>query len=356
MADAAKDLITAPVWGLWGCEEIIDNLKAAMATDRVRHAYIIAGPSGSGKESFAMAIACALCCQHPPDHGEFCGTCLACQKISRNVHPDVQTYSLASQAAQAERGASKNTSMTIETVRSLSANVALRPVEAAWRVIVIEDAETLQPIAQEALLKTLEEPPSFLVILLLTDDSQQLLPTIRSRGEEVDLRPLGRDVIVTALSQSGIPSELAERVAALSLGRPGWSFRAARSPGLLQGRSAAFLRALEWIEANRYERLVTAVRLADTFSARRDNVFAEIDALLVVWRDALLIQVGLPDLLTYGVIGERLQELVKAWSKYQVHQAIRAVLECLGDLQANVRPRLAMEAMVLQWPTRMEHH
>jgi len=96
--------------------------------------------------------------------------------------------------------------------------------------------------------------------------------------------------------------------------------------------------------------------LADTFSARRDNVLAEIDALLIVWRDALLIQVGLPDLLTYGVIGERLQELVRAWSTYQVHQAIRAVLECLGDLQANVRPRLAMEAMVLQWPTRMEHH
>ncbi|MDQ3044585.1 MAG: DNA polymerase III subunit [Chloroflexota bacterium] len=340
-------------WGLWGRDDIIGKLQGAMAADRVHHAYLFSGPSGSGKASLALAFARALCCQNPPGPGDACRVCLACRKISRQVHPDVRTYCLMTQAAQAVRGSGKNTTLTIETVREISASIVLRPVEAAWRVIIIEDAESLQAIAQEALLKTLEEPPTFLVLLLLTDDSELLLPTIQSRCEAVDFRPVGRKVIASALVQAGFDTALAERVATLSLGRPGWAFQASRAPEWVEDRSATFVRAIDWIESSRYERLVTAVRLADTFSASRDDVFAEIDALLIVWRDALLLQAGLPDQLLHDVHRERLIELVGGWTMSQVRQAIQAVLECLGDLRANVRPRLATEAMVLQWPMRM---
>ena len=317
------------------------------------HAYLFAGPDGVGKTTLAVSFAQALCCQDGtrPDPGLPCGTCLACRKIARGVHPDVETFGLAAQAALAEKSGGKHLSLSIETVRRLASATALRPMEAGRRIVLVEDAETMQGVAQEALLKTLEEPPSSVVLVLLADDAEALLPTIRSRCRLVDLRPVSRATVALALVESGVAQEQAAEIAALAGGRPGWAFRAAGDPALLEGRRAAVDRALGWIAGSTYDRLVAAVRLGDAFQKRRAEVFADLDTLLGVWRDALLLRANLPHYLTYRGHAERLDGLARGWDLDALHRAVCAVQTCLSDLEANVRPRLAIEAMVLQWPT-----
>jgi DNA polymerase-3 subunit delta' len=339
-------------WPVWGHDIAVADLRRAVASDRVAHAYLIAGPDGVGKTALAHAFARALCCQQAdrPDPSLACGECLACRKVGRGTHPDVETFSLATQAAVAEKSGGKNTTLTIDTARQVRAATALRPLEARWRVLLVEDAETLQGPAQEALLKTLEEPPSFVVLILLADDAELLLPTIRSRCRLVELRPVARGVVERSLLAAGADPDLAAEVAGLAAGRPGWARRAAADPRLLDERRAALERALGWIAGTPYDRLVAAFRLGDGFTKRRAEVFADLDAVLGVWRDALLLHAAQPHYLTYRGIAERLTELARGWDLAALHRAVRAVQACIADLEANVRPRLAMEAMVLAWP------
>jgi DNA polymerase-3 subunit delta' len=263
----------------------------------------------------------------------------------------VQLFSLATQAALAENSSGKNTTLTIETVRQVGAATVLRPLEARRRIIMVDDAEMMQGVAQEALLKTLEEPPTAVVLLLLADDAETLLPTIQSRCRLITLRPVSRAVIQTMLTAAGVGDAPAAELAALAGGSPWWARHAVIDPTSRTTRQEAVERALNWIDGSTYERLVTAIRLGDRFAKRRDESFAELDLLLGVWRDALLLRVGLPDLLTFRGHAERLTNLARDWDLAMLQRAIAAVRTCVADLEANVRPRLAIEAMVLQWPT-----
>jgi DNA polymerase-3 subunit delta' len=340
-------------WPVWGHDAAVAGLRRAVARDRVAHAYLIAGPAGVGKTALATAFAQALCCQAAarPAVDVGCGVCLACRKIARGVHPDVQTFDLASQVALADKSGGKNTTLTIETVRRLSAATALRPLEARRRVIVVDDAETMQGVAQEALLKTLEEPPAAVVLLVLADDAESLLPTIQSRCRLVELRPVAPATVVALLTASGLATARADEIAGLAAGCPGWALRAAADPALVTERRAAVDRALAWLGGSTYDRLVAAVRLGDGFGQRRDETFADFETLLGIWRDALLLRVGLDHRLTHRGDLERLETLAREWDLAAIQRAIAAVRTCIADLEANVRPRLAMEAMVLQWPT-----
>jgi len=342
----AKGLIN---WPIWGHAAQANQLAQEVALDHVRHAYLFAGPDGVGKSTLARLFAQVLNCSGLTN-GTPCGECRSCRKIARGVHPDVQTYSLETQEVISERKGTKNTTLTIETVRELCAATALRPMEGRWRVILVEDAEAMQGIAQEALLKTLEEPPKFMVLILLSDDGEAMLPTIRSRCQTVDLRPVSHAAIVTGLVEEGAAADQADRIAALAAGRPGWAKSAASDPRLIASRGEAIGRAMSWIETNGYQRLVTAVRLGDGFTKKRAETYADLDTLLGVWRDLLLLVNSVPGYLTNRGFEEKMRELARSWTVAEIHRAIRAVQTCISDLEANVRPRLAMEAMVLQWP------
>jgi DNA polymerase-3 subunit delta' len=262
----------------------------------------------------------------------------------------VQTFSLATQTAAGGSKATKNTTLTIETVRDICATAALRPMESRWRVLLVDDAEALQGAAQESMLKTLEEPPSFMVLMLLSNDVELLLPTIRSRCQVVDLRPVHRAQIRDGLIGSGVKPEKADELAALAAGSPGWAKRAVDDPKMIEQRRQAVGKAIDWITATGYERLVAAVKIGDSFTKRRSETFTELDTLLGVWRDALLLQAGQSDYLTFRGQLDRLQDVAGAWPIEAVHRAVHSVQACIADLEANVRPRLALEAMVLQWP------
>lgn len=341
---------TVATWGIAGHGAVIEQLHRAVATGNVRHALMIAGPDGVGKTTLAQALLKALSCLNPPSPAEFCGECRSCRKIDRGVHPDLQRFDLNTQAATSEKSSGKNTSITIETAREIRSAAAMRPIEGRWRAVVLDDAETMQEVAQEALLKTLEEPPPSMLLILLANELDSLLPTIRSRCQVLELQPVPAKAIETLLLARGASDEQASDLAQLAQGLPGWAVRALEEPKVAAVRLESVASAIDWIGSGAYERLVQAVRRADLFAKSRGDSLAQLGVLLSIWRDAMLIKTGLSDRVTYRVLAERLAELVQSWTLADLHRAIRSVQICIRDLETNVRPRLAMEAMVLQWP------
>ncbi len=162
-----------------GQDRIVSRLRAAITRQRLPHAYLFAGPANSGKHTVGVALAAALNCEVEP--GEGCGTCASCERIVAGIHPDVRTLE--------RKGAAQI--IPIETVRKeVVAAVGLPPHEAKARFFLIEEAGSLQGPAANALLKTLEEPPSRTHFVLGTVAADQLLPTIRSRCQKLTFSPL----------------------------------------------------------------------------------------------------------------------------------------------------------------------
>ena len=162
-----------------GQDRAIARLRAAVAADRVAHAYLFAGPNGSGKHATAVAFAAAVNCDELP--GEGCGHCASCERIAAGIHPDVRTLE--------PQGAAHI--IPIQTIRDeVVAAVGLPPHEARVRFFLIEEAAELQPAAANTLLKTLEEPPASTRFILGTAAPDKLLPTIRSRCQKVGFAAL----------------------------------------------------------------------------------------------------------------------------------------------------------------------
>lgn len=147
------------------------------ALSRLSHAYIISGPAGSGTHALADCLAAAYVCTGEEDRP--CGVCPGCRKAKGDIHPDIIRLTVPEDKRY----------ISIEQIRRLRADAYIRPNEAARKVFIIEDAQAMNDSAQNALLKVLEDGPSYLSFLLLAENPQQLLPTIRSRCETLSLTP-----------------------------------------------------------------------------------------------------------------------------------------------------------------------
>lgn len=324
-------------WRVWGLDRLVSELKRA-AINRPRHAYIFSGPDHVGKRTIALEFARALVCRQPLAPGVPCGKCSSCRWVTRGVHPDVTYANLETQGLR-EKSTSKNTTLNISTVREVSSSVALRPAEADWRIAIVDDVETMQEAAQEAFLKTLEEPPPYTVILLLTTDADLLLPTIRSRCVTMTLPLASQAVVREALDRAGVPHELVTTITEVNDGRIGWGFLAANDPSILDQRLEAAREARQWAFADEYQRLVTATRIADQFAKDREAVFAQLLAVQQEWRHIMLGAFDCEDA-SRSPVADR-SGLVAA---------LRGIETCILDLESNVRPRLALQTMVLGWP------
>lgn len=187
------------------------QLRRAIDSDHVAHAYLFAGPPGCGKSTTARALAAAMNCTARPGHG--CGDCEACTKIDGDIHPDVRTLE--------RQGAARI--IPIDTIRrEVLATVGMPPHEGRARFFLIEEAAAMQGPAANALLKTLEEPPARTHFVLGTSARDSLLPTIRSRCQTVSFQALPADVRAE-LSEGDEAaerlSELAEALASTAAGR-----------------------------------------------------------------------------------------------------------------------------------------
>ncbi len=162
--------------GLLGNEQLKDTLRAARAKGKLSHFYLLSGPRGSGKHTLADLIASAMVCREPDGP---CGICKDCRKVMHHTHPDYLTID----------DPTKKT-VPVDLIRQARADIFVRPNEAQRKVYLFPRAQDMGIPGQNALLKVLEEPPPYGVFLLLTDNPEKLLPTVRSRCVELKLRAL----------------------------------------------------------------------------------------------------------------------------------------------------------------------
>jgi len=333
-------------WRIWGHDHAVKGLQSAVRTG-VRHAYILSGFHDVGKQALALEFARALVCMEPPAPGLSCGACAICRRVGRGTFPDVSLYDLSRQQEEASKSStSRHQSLNIETVRQITSSVSLRPMEAKHRVVIVDDVETMQETAQEAFLKTLEEPPAYAVILLLTTDADLLLETIRSRAAVIQLQTVKPALIAEMLEAAGVERDEADTIASASVGRPGWAVQAANDPGLLKQRLDVQSQVMSWIQGDQYGRMVEATKLGDSFTRDRQAVFTRLSMAQTAWRSIALQAVGIGE-------AERrpaLDTIAKSVSPVGALTALKSVAQCMNDLDSNVRPRLALQSMVLQWP------
>jgi len=328
-----------------GHEQTTEHLRAAIAAGRVSHAYLIAGDEGIGKKTVARAFAMTLLCEKnglrpegPADAGELpdaCGECSACRQVLSGNHPDLIVVSHE-----------KENSISVDEIRQqVVEDVDIRPYRDGYKIYVIPDAEKMTVQAQNALLKTLEEPPAYAVLLLLTQNEEAMLETIRSRCVLLKLRPVrGEQVRGYLMKKLAVPDYQADIFEAFAQGNIGKAVKLATSESfgrVLELSENILLHVKEWSTAD----IMAAVKkLAEDKSSVQD--FLDLAALW--YRDVLYFKATRdPD----GIVWrDRLREIRAraSVSSYEGVQEIQAALNRAAvRLKANVNFELAMELLLL---------
>jgi DNA polymerase-3 subunit delta' len=208
-----------------GQQSAIDYLKDAYCADRMPHALIFAGPAGVGKGTAAAALGKLWLCDKPNiKTAEPCRKCDSCRTLEVGTHPDFHV--VYRQLIRLEKESSKAKELPVDVIRlHLIHPAGLKPAMNRGKVFVIEEAELMTPAAQNALLKTLEEPPGRTIVVLLTDQPDALLPTIRSRAQLVRFGALPEELVVEQLRKRGIDARTAQQAATLSEGSLGTALK-----------------------------------------------------------------------------------------------------------------------------------
>jgi len=329
-------------WPIIGHGHHVGRLQRMVRHNQFPFAVLMTGAPGVGRKALSTQWAAATLCRES-HHQVPCGRCPTCMRINAGTHPDVELWSVDRQ--ERESGASKSASLTIETVRRIAASTSLRPYDGMRRFIIIDDAETLGEAAQQALLKTLEDLPVFATIVLIATSADSMLDTVRSRSLEVALQLTPTNVIAASLDDPD-----AMTIATLAGGKPGWAIRASQDPAWRSAQAQELSSLESWLGMARADRLVEAYVRGDGFSRSRRATLESLDRIQLVWRDILLIAADLPQFAFNAELATRLTR-GKSAGLAEWRRALVATRQCIHDLTGNIRPRLAMQAMVNQWPT-----
>lgn len=317
-------------------------LQSAIQHQRVGHAYLITGPAHIGKTALAKTFAQALNCTDPDPAARPCGSCRSCQLISANRHPDVQLL----EPQLSGRG---RPSILIEHIRELQQQLNLTAAEARYKVAILTQFEAAYPGAANAFLKTLEEPPTNVILILTAADADTLLPTITSRCQTINLRPVApRQIYQTLTEQWQVPDDRASLLAHLADGRLGWAISSAQDETILADRNR-FLGLLDDILGQRrYQRFQTAEKLART----PEELPALLRAWLGWWRDLALVAIGGSEMSAITNIDRhgQLDRFARQWSAAAVVASLRQTDKALWQLERNANTRLVLENLFLIYP------
>ena len=342
-----------------GNRRAVNILKRAIEQDRLPHAVIFAGPSGVGKCTLALMAAQALNCLLPPQNGAVCGQCAACWRIRAYVesrhkecvkgedaacgicsvcqgrnrrHPDIRLIE-----------PEKKTTISIDQIRDVIAETAFQPLEARYRVVILDPADQMRAEAQNSLLKTLEEPPSRTVIILIATNPYLLLETIRSRARILPFGEIPSEQIARYLAQNGGKSDSdALLAAALS----GGSLGAAMEFNTAEYRDVRES-ALEFVDLLLSRGSFTgASALAASVTKDKDVFRTWMESASALLRDIYYSgvadeRVGQRDLI------EKLRALRQKTRHSHLVRAIEAIGKLQTDLHYNVNRQIALEALFI---------
>ena len=299
--------------GLLGNDRLKENLISSLGKGRISHFYLISGPEGSGKHTLARLLTAAILCR---ETGKPCGKCGPCRKVLEGNHPDVITVDDP-----------EHKTVAVRIVREAREDVFIRPNEADHKIYLFPQELGIE--GQNTLLKILEEPPSYGVFILMTDNPDKLLPTVRSRCTELALQALDEDTLCRALAKE-FPDRSAEDLRAAAIRSGGWLGQAKamlESGGEISPQTEGFLRS--FAARNALELVQTLVPMEKW---KRDQLTDILADWILILEQALACRSGLP------AASAAARELSAARTSMELMEAIRNLNKALDYARSNVSP------------------
>jgi DNA polymerase-3 subunit delta' len=313
-------------------------LQAALASGRVSHAYLFVGPFSVGRLAAARAFAQALLCAEGGE--DACGRCPACRKVASGAHPDLRVIA---PGGRTEYGAERR-AVGIEQIRELKREAAYGPYEGPRKIFIIEDAEAMRAEAANSLLKIVEEPPPGVVVVLIAESTEALLPTLVSRSQLIRFSFVPtRDIAEALVARFGLAEDRARFLATIAGGRVGTAFAAAAAG------DAPFDRRHEVVETlGAVLRGDAVVRLdaAEALARQRDEIERWLDTALLWMRDVVVWQETRDDARLANL---DLRREVAAWAAWAdpkgLRRAASAIEAAKTDLASNLNPRIVLDTL-----------
>jgi DNA polymerase-3 subunit delta' len=330
-------------WDVLGHEWAAQLLQSHIARDEVRHAYLFSGPPGVGRRTLAVRFAQALNCIQPPEPGQPCGQCRTCRQIEKLQHPDLSVIEAENEGAV----------IKIEQIRELQHSLSLAPYDAKYRVALMLRFQEAGIAAQNALLKTLEEAPARVVLLLVADTPESLLPTITSRCEILRLRPLRLDALAGALhTRWNLDDEEARLLAHLSSGRPGYALRLHADSDELEKRREWIEDLRTLLESNRRERIAYAETMnrGKERAAVRERLRRIFRVWSSYWRDLMLAASGSSAPFINLDCEEEIRSMAAQIDLTTAYARVTDLEQAVNRLESNVNTLLLTEVLLLDWP------
>ena len=316
-----------------GHKDILKYISSAVENNRVSHAYILNGERGSGKKMLANLFAMTLLCE--TGDNEPCGKCHSCKQAESGNHPDIIRVTHE-----------KPNSISVDDIRTQVNNtVDIKPYQGPYKVYIIPQADMMTPQAQNAILKTIEEPPSYAVFLLLTENAETLLPTINSRCVMLKLRNIKDTLIKKYLMENlEIPDYKADMCTAFAQGNMGRAIMLANSDHFNEIREEA-VQLLKHISEMELNEIVAAVK---NISVYKLEITDYLDIIMIWYRDVLLYKATAD--VNHLVFRDEIYDIKKSASKSS-YEGIEQILEALEKakvrLNANVNFDLVIELLLL---------
>ena len=327
-------------WRVVGHEWVTTSLSNHITTQRLNHAYILSGPDSIGKLTLAIDFARAIMCSSDP----FCGNCRSCDLISEHKHPDVCMVMPALSGKHIQQN-----KISVDKIRELIYQFALKPIEADRRVAIIQNLEMAGRQATDALLKTLEEPPGNAVFIITTDNLSDLPETIVSRCVHFALKPLSSAMVKRELiSRWGTNDEEASFLSRVSGGRLGWAVMLKQDKEALIDRSTKISGMVALLPKSKVDRF----SYVEGIHKDRVQVVSTLAMWQSWWRDVMILASGANNSAISNI--DYHNEIQKVASQVDVAKAantISAIRNTLEALRKNANAKLALEVLMLQIPT-----
>ncbi|MDD3401991.1 MAG: DNA polymerase III subunit delta' [Hespellia sp.] len=318
-----------------GHKDIIRYIQAAVKNDAVSHAYIINGERGSGKKLLANLFAMSLQCQSREEDGDACGKCQSCKQAVNHNQPDIIYVTHE-----------KPGSIGVDDVREqINNDIVVKPYSSKYKVYIVPQADLMTEQAQNALLKTIEEPPAYAVILLLTENADTMLSTITSRCVMLKLKNI-KDALIKKylMEQMQIPDYQAEVCAAFAQGNMGRAIMLATSEHFNEIKEEA-IQLLKYINEMEIHEIVAAIKKINEYKLEVSDYF---DIISIWYRDVLIYKATRN--VDRVVFSDQLK-FIKEQAKRSSYEGIETILDALeaakARLKANVNFDLVMELLLL---------
>ena len=314
-----------------GHSDIIKHFKFSIKSNKISHAYLIVGEDDSGKMTLANAFAMALQCENLDPNSDLevidsCGTCSSCKQFMSNNHPDIVYVT------------HDKSSIGVEDIRDqVNNDIVIKPYSSTFKIYIVDEAEKLTPQAQNALLKTLEEPPEYAIIILLSNNINRMLDTIQSRCIILQVKALDNNLVRDYLmSKHQIPDYQADLSAVFAQGNVGKAIKYASSEKFSEIKDTVLYLLKRIDKMENYEIIETVKDLGK----EKDDVLNILDLILLWYRDVLMYKVTKNlNLLLY----KKERSYISKGSKVISYEGIQNILKIIEEAKSKINANVSMD-------------